>query len=134
MKKTYGILFFGCLAVLTGIGDDKSEIIPSGVKISIGFLAIGYGTYLMYNTKEKTFKSEFIKNENLERKKTRPSYFYLTIGVLLMSLTKYLIRKNDYIMSFWIIVVGICGFAISIYGLIIFFREKREKKDSGSIE
>jgi len=134
MNKPYAIIFFGFLAVIMGIGDDKTELIPSEIKLTIGFLAIGYGIYLIYRPKEKFTESSSTSERKKTDKKIRPSYVYLGIGVLTMKLTQYLITNNDNILSFWIIIIGIIGFSISLYGLKIFFKERREKKESGSIE
>lgn len=116
-----------------GIGDNKGELIPSWIKLFTGLLAITYGLYLLYGPKVKANESESESNKTVS-KNTRPSHSYLIVGVLLMSLTKYLIKNNDFILNFWIIIVGISGLTISIYGLIMFFKERRDKKESGSIE
>ena len=136
MDKSYVLIFFGCLALLMGVGGGKGEFIPSWLKLYAGFIAIAYGIYLRYGQKEKTDvpQSELNYEKRIASKTARPSYSYLIVGVLLLSFTKYLINSNDYILDFWTIIVGISGLTISIYGLNMFFKERREKKESGSIE
>lgn len=135
MDKSYLYIFFGILAIAMGIGNDQGEIIPSWAKLSIGFVAIVYGIYLKYGLKKADgLESDLTTKKRTERKNSRPSYIYLTLGVLLLSISKYLINRNDYLLDFWTVIVGISGLVICAYGLNMFFRERREKKESGSIE
>jgi hypothetical protein len=131
MNKPYTIIFFGFLAVLMGIGKDKTELIPSELKLTIGLLLIGYGIYLTYkptaeNTKTKTLTKK-------QAKKGR-SYIYLAIGVLLLKSPRFFDPNNLYTMSFTKILMSVFGFGFVIYGLNLFFKEKRDKRESGSIE
>jgi putative Mn2+ efflux pump MntP len=131
MNKPYAIIFFGFLAVLMGIGKDKTELIPSELKLTIGLLLIGYGIYLTYkptteNTKTKTLTKK-------QAKKGR-SYIYLAIGVLLLKSPRFFDPNNPYSMSFTKILIWVFGFGFVIYGLTLFFKEKRDKQESGSIE
>lgn len=134
MNKPYAIIFFGILAIVIGIGKDETEFIPSELKLTIGILLIAYGIYLIYGFKEKVIKSDSTSDKKVIFKKIRPSYVYLGTGVLTMKLTQYLITKNDHILTFWIVLIGIIGFIITIYGLKLFFKERKDKKESGSIK
>ncbi|MEL6303669.1 MAG: hypothetical protein AAFQ20_02660 [Bacteroidota bacterium] len=136
MDKSLLYFFFGCLAIAMGFGSDQGEFIPSWAKLGIGVAAIGYGIYLKYGS--KTMKGESQSSPNsisaTTAKKARPSYAYLTVGVLLLSFSKYLSYENGYLWDFWTIAVWTAGFALCIYGLYLFFKERREKKESGNIE
>ncbi|MEO0504690.1 MAG: hypothetical protein AAF090_00965 [Bacteroidota bacterium] len=136
MNKSLLYIFFGCLAIAMGVGNDLGEFIPSWAKLSIGVVAIGYGIYLSYFQKEKAHnpQSDRISGTEGTNKKARSSYTYLTAGVLLLSFSKYLNQENDYRLDFWNIIVWTAGLSLCIYGLYLFFKERREKKESGNIE
>ena len=131
MNKSYAIILFGFLAVLMGIGKNKTELIPSELKLTFGILLIIYGIYLIY--KPSTESSE---TETLTKKQTkkRTSYIYLAIGALLLKSPDFFDPNNPYELNFIKILVYIFGFGFVIYGLNLFFKEKREKRESGSIE
>ncbi|MEO1486149.1 MAG: hypothetical protein AAFU57_10390 [Bacteroidota bacterium] len=136
MNKSLTYIFFGCLAIAMGVGSDQGEFIPSWAKLSMGILALGYGIYLNYShkTKARANASDSNLNKRIASNKVRPSYTYLTIGVLLLSFSKYLNQENDYRLDFWNIVVWTAGLALCMYGLYLFFKERRKKKESGDIE
>ncbi|MEM8763746.1 MAG: hypothetical protein AAGD88_08035 [Bacteroidota bacterium] len=136
MDKSLLYIFFGCLAIAMGFGNDQGEFIPSWAKLAIGVAAIGYGIYLNYFHKVKTYGTQSNPNSDTrsKSKKARPSYAYLTVGVLLLSFSKYLNQKNEFLLDFWTITVWIAGLALCIYGLYLFYKERREKKESGNIE
>ncbi|MEL7268987.1 MAG: hypothetical protein AAGL34_05405 [Bacteroidota bacterium] len=136
MNKSLLYIFFGCLAIAMGFGSNSGEVLPSWSKLSIGILALGYGIYLNYSHKTQTRAnaSDSNLNKRIASNKVRPSYTYLIIGVLLLSFSKYLNQENDYRLDFWNIVVWTAGLSLCIYGLYFFFKERREKKESGNIE
>lgn len=128
MNKPYAIIFFGFLAILMGIGKNETELIPSELKLTVGILLIVYGIYLIYKpTSENT---EF-KTLTKKTAKQRRSYIYLAIGVLLLKSPVFFDPNNPYELNFIKILILIFGFGFVIYGLNLFFKEKRE---SGSIE
>lgn len=131
MNKPYAIIFFGFLAIIMGIGKNETELIPSELKLSIGILLIVYGIYLIYKPSSKN--TEF---ETLTKKpaKKRRSYIYLAIGVLLLKSPDFFDPNNPYELNLIKILILILGFGFVIYGLNLFFKEKREKQESGSIE
>ncbi|WP_044402568.1 hypothetical protein [Lacinutrix sp. Hel_I_90] len=133
MNKPYAVIFFGFLAVLMGIGKEQSELIPSELKLSIGISLIAYGVYLIYKPTSK-------KSENQIQTKKQPkkgrSYIYLTLGVLLLKSPDLFTPNHPYEneMNLIEILVFVFGFGFVIYGLNLFFKEKRKKRESGSIE
>ena len=131
MNKPYAIILFGFLAVLMGIGKNEAELIPSELKLTFGILLIIYGIYLIY--KPSTENSE---TESLTKKqsKKRSSYIYLAIGALMLKSPDFFDPNNPYELNFIKVLVYIFGFGFVIYGLNLFFKEKREKRESGSIE
>ena len=136
MNKSLLYIFFGCLAIAMGFGNNSGEVIPSWAKLGIGVVVIGYGIYLNYFQKVKTNnpQSDRISSTKGTSKKARPSYAYLTVGVLLLSFSNYLNQENEYLLNFWTIAVWTVGLALSMFGLYLFFKERREKKESGNIE
>ena len=92
MNKSLLYIFFGSLAIAMGVGSDQGEFIPSWAKLSIGILALGYGIYLNYSHKiqARANASDSNLNKRITSKKARFSYAYLTVGVLLLSFSKYL--------------------------------------------
>tara|TARA_R110002033_G_C3732731_1_gene224176 strand:- start:91 stop:486 length:396 start_codon:yes stop_codon:yes gene_type:complete len=131
MKNPYTIIFFGFLAVLMGIGKDKTELIPSELKLIFGLLLIAYGIYLIY--KPSTEKTGIETLTKKQAKKGR-SYIYLTIGVLLLKSPDFLEPDNRYELNFIKILIFVLGIGFVIYGLNLFFKEKKDKRESGSIE
>ena len=69
MKNPYAIIFFGVLAILMGIGKDKTELIPSELKLTIGIILIVYGIYLIYKPSTKNTETENVTKKN---KKSKP--------------------------------------------------------------
>ena len=83
MNKPLAIIFFGFLAVLMGIGNDKNEFFPSELKLLVGISLIIYGVYLIY--KPQTKRTELKPQINNALKKGH-SYIYLALGVLLIKI------------------------------------------------
>ena len=127
MKTSYTIIFIGLLAVLMGIGEDKTELIPSDLKLTIGLLLIAYGIYLTYKPSSKNKKT--ITPTKIKK---RYSSIYIIIGAILIKSPRFIEPRYD--LTTPKIIMYVFGFIIIIYGLILFFKEKREKKESGSIE
>lgn len=119
------------MAIIMGIGNDENEVIPSEIKWLVGILIIAYGVYILY--KPKTENSE-TKTLTKKSNKIRPSYIYMGIGVLFLKSTKIIDPNNPYDFSFMKIALYIIGFGFVIYGIYLFFKEKKEKRESGSIE
>ncbi|REG83355.1 MntP/YtaF family protein [Winogradskyella sediminis] len=131
MNKPYAIIFFGFLAVIMGIGKNASEFIPSELKLTLGIALIAYGIYLIYKpTSEKT------NSQTLTKKlpKKGRSYVFLAIGILLLKSPDFFDPDNPYEMNFIKILIFVLGIGFVIYGLNLFFKEKRKKRESGSIE
>ena len=131
MNKPYPIILFGFFAVLMGIGKNETELIPSELKLTFGILLIIYGIYLIY--KPSTENSE-IESLTKKQSKKRRSYIYLAIGALMLKSPDFFDPNNPYELNFIKVLVYIFGFGFVIYGLKLFFKEKREKRESGSIE
>jgi uncharacterized membrane protein YfcA len=131
MNKPYAIIFFGFLAIVMGIGKDESELIPSELKLIFGILLIAYGLYLIYKPTSETTEN---KIRTISKYKTRRSYMYLAIGVLLLKSPDFFDPNNPYELNFIKILVFILGIGFVIYGLTLFFKEKKDKRESGSIE
>lgn len=131
MKNPYALIFFGFLAILMGFGDNEAEIIPSEIKFITGFAIIIYAIFLLYRS---NFKNK-INNEEVKKKfNAKNSYIYLALGALLLKSPK-LIFPNHYLeLNFIIISLYLLGFGFLIFGLNLFLKEKRRKKESGSIE
>ena len=110
-----------------GIGQVKSELIPSELKLIIGILLIAYGIYLTYNAPAQNKKP---KSWNVIKKGR--SYIFLIIGAILIKTPRFI--EPRYELTTLKIIMYFFGFLAVVYGLILFFREKKEKKESGSIE
>ncbi|WP_308992903.1 hypothetical protein QLS71_015420 [Mariniflexile litorale] len=131
MNKPYAIIFFGFLAVLMGIGKDKTELIPSELKLIFGLLLIAYGIYLIYKPSTEKTEIETLTKKPAEK---RRSYIYLAIGVLLLKSPDFFDPNNPYELNFIKILIFVLGIGFVIYGLNLFFKEKKDKRESGSIE
>ena len=131
MNRPYTIIFFGFLAVLMGVGKSTTEFIPSELKLTIGILLIAYGVYLMYKP-----ASADTTPETLIKKQPRKgrSYIYLAIGILLLKSPVLFDPNNPYELSVVKVLIYIVGFGTVIYGLNLFFKERREKRENGSVE
>jgi uncharacterized membrane protein YfcA len=127
MKTPYAIIFTGFLAIIMGIGKDQNELIPSEIKWLVGILLIPYGIYMLYKPDTENSKTKALT-------KIRQSYIYMGIGVLLLKLPKIIDPNNPYGLNFIKIVLYIFGFGFVIYGLYLFFKERKDKRESGSIE
>lgn len=116
-----------------GIGKEQSELIPSELKLSIGIFLVAYGVYLIYKPTSK--KAEHQIQTKKQPKKGR-SYIYLAIGVLLLKSPDLFAPNNPYENEMNLIdILGfVFGFGFVIYGLNLFFKEKRKTRESGSIE
>ncbi len=128
MNKPYAIIFFGFLAVLMGIGKNQSELIPSELKLTFGILLIAYGVYLIYKPTNRNSETQI---QTKKQPKKRRSYIYLAIGVLLLKSPDFFDPDNPYELNFIKILVFVCGLGFVIYGLNLFFKEKRKKRESG---
>lgn len=80
--------------------------------------------------------SEKINSQTLTKKlpKKRRSYIFLAIGILLLKSPDFFESDNPYGLNFINILIFVLGIGFVIYGLNLFFKEKREKRESGSIE
>lgn len=131
MNKPYAIIFFGFLAVIMGIGKDKTELIPSELELIIGISLIVYGIYLIYKPNDESTETETLTIKQPEK---GHSYIYLAIGVVLLKSPSFFDPNNPYELNFIKILVLVFGFGFVIYGLKLFFKEKRDKRESGSFE
>ncbi len=131
MNKPYPIILFGFLAILMGIGKNETELIPSELKLTFGILLIIYGIYLIYKPSTPISETEILTKKQTKKQR---SYIYLAIGALLLKSPAFFDPNNPYELNFTKIMVYIFGFGFVIYGLNLFFKEKREKRESGSIE
>ncbi|SFZ95291.1 hypothetical protein SAMN05428642_1242 [Flaviramulus basaltis] len=131
MNKPFAIIFFGFLAVIMGIRKSASELILSELKLTIGIALIAYGIYLIYKPTSENNNSKTLTKK--QPKKER-SYIFLAIGILFLKSPSFFDPDHEYGLNFIKIFVSIIGFGLVIYGLNLFFKEKREKRKSGSIE
>jgi putative Mn2+ efflux pump MntP len=131
MKNPYAIIFFGFLAIIMGIGKDENVLIPSEIKWLVGIVLITYGIYMIY--KPNTENSE-TKTLTKKPTKIRQSYIYMGIGVLLLKSPKFIDPNNPYELNFMKIVLFVSGLGFAIYGIYLFFKEKKVKSESGSNE
>lgn len=131
MNKPYAIILFGFLAILMGIGKNETELIPSELKLTFGILLIVYGIFLIYKPTTQNSETEILTKKQTKK---RRSYIYLAIGALLLKSPDFFDPNNPYELNFIKVLVYIFGFGFVIYGLNLFFKEKREKQESGSIE
>ena len=134
MKSPYTIIFFGFLAILMGLGDDKTQIFPSEIKLSIGILFIIYGIFLLYkNNISKSIEGKS-KLEIGKKYIKRHSYIYLAIGALLLKTPSFLFPDTYLELNLTVISIYIIGSSFLIYGLNMFLKEKKMKQESGSVE
>ncbi|RKS42505.1 hypothetical protein BC962_3263 [Gillisia mitskevichiae] len=134
MKSPYTIIFFGILSILMGLGDDQNEIIPSEIKFSTGVLFIIYGIFLLYKNNNSGRVKGNSKSEIGKKYIKRYSFIYLAIGALLVKTPSFLFPDTYLELNLTVISIYIIGSGFLIYGLNMFLKEKRLKKESGFIE
>ncbi|WP_282075639.1 hypothetical protein [Maribacter aquivivus] len=129
MKTSSQLIYFGLFITLLGFGDNSGKLIPSWITFLIGGLALFYGIYLYYKAENKLFS---LNNDWKFDWRALSSKVYIVIGILILRMDRFI----DYINENFILDIlhSVVGFALMLYGLNLFFKEKREKKGSGNIE
>ena len=129
VKTSSQLIYFGLFIILLGLGDDTGKLIPSWVAFLAGGFALVYGTYLHYRIDNKVLSIS--KNWAFDWKEL-PSKVYIVIGILIMRMYRLIdyINENFEIMMFFFAI----GISLTLYGLKLHFKEKREKRESGNIE
>jgi len=118
-------LFIGLL----GFGDDSGKVIPAWFAFATGGFAIFYGLYLRYKIDDKIFK---ITKDWKFNWKNISSDVYLTLGILCMRMNR-LVDAVDKNVKLHLLFAFI-GLALICYGIQLFLKEKKEKKESGNLE
>ena len=129
MKTSSQLIYFGLFITLLGFGDNTGKLIPSWITFSTGGFALIYGIYLHYKLDNKIFS---LKNDWKFDWRKLSSKVYIVLGILILKMDRFIDFINDnFILDSLLFVIG---FALMLYGLNLFFKEKRERKESGNIE
>ena len=129
MDKPSTFIYTGLFIIVLGLGDDKGRLIPNEYVWILGGLGLIYGIFLQLKQDGKIFPVSTEWKFDLRK---LPSKAYIIIGVGLLKMNRYIDVVDQYL-ELNIIVTSV-GALITIYGLRVFFREKRIKKESGNIE
>ncbi|MBC72472.1 MAG: hypothetical protein CMH47_09395 [Muricauda sp.] len=129
MDKPSTFIYTGLFIIVLGLGDDKGRLIPNEYVWILGGLGLIYGIFLQLKQEGKIFPVSTEWKFDLRK---LPSKAYIIIGVGLLKMNRYIDVVDQYL-ELNIIVTSV-GALITIYGLRVFFREKRIKKESGNIE
>ena len=129
MDKPSTFIYTGLFIIVLGLGDDKGRLIPNEYVWILGGLGLIYGIFLQLKLEGKIFPANAEWKFDLRK---LPSKAYIIIGVGLLKMNRYIDVVDQYL-ELNIIVTSV-GALITIYGLRVFFREKRIKKESGNIE
>ena len=129
MDKPSTFIYTGLFIIVLGLGDDKGRLIPNEyVWILVG-LGLIYGIFLQLKQEGKIFPANTEWKFDLRK---LPSKAYIIIGVGLLKMNRYVDVVDQYLELN--IIISVVGALIMLYGLSIFFREKRIKKESGNVE
>jgi protein-S-isoprenylcysteine O-methyltransferase Ste14 len=129
MDKPSTFIYTGLFIIVLGLGDDKGRLIPNEYVWILGGLGLIYGIFLQLKQEGKIFPANTEWKFDLRK---LPSKAYIIIGVGLLKMNRYIDVVDQYLELN--IIATIVGALIMLYGLSIFFREKRIKKESGNIE
>ncbi|WP_299333939.1 hypothetical protein [uncultured Psychroserpens sp.] len=131
MNKPFSLIFFGFLAVIMSIGTNDNELIPSEIKLIFGVVLIVYGIYFMSVSSNQNTTTKSLPKS---LKKSGRSYIFMALGILLLKSPTFLYPDESYAWNIVVICVTILGFAFLFYGLNLFLKGKKDKRESGSIE
>lgn len=129
MNKPSTFIYTGLFIIVLGLGDDKGRLIPNEYVWILGGLGLIYGIFLQLKQEGKIFPANTEWKFDLRK---LPSKAYIIIGVGLLKMNRYVDVVDQYL-ELNIIVTSVGAFTM-LYGLSIFFREKRIKKESGNVE
>ncbi|MDF0708528.1 hypothetical protein [Flagellimonas okinawensis] len=129
MDKPSTFIYTGLFIIVLGLGDDKGRLIPNEYVWILGGLGLIYGIFLQLKQEGKIFPANTEWKFDIRK---LPSKAYIIIGVGLLKMNRYIDVVDQYLELN--IIATIVGALIMLYGLSIFFREKRIKKESGNIE
>jgi len=126
MKKIYAILFLGFLVTIMGLNNDETPLVNNNLKLIIGIMILIYGSYLYYTIDKSTITNIDKTKKNIQTSHKNKSYLFLIVGVILLRSIKWINKNNPSdlnILKFILLAIGIVAV---IYGLILFFKEKKE--------
>lgn len=129
MDKPSTYIYTGLFIIVLGLGDDSGRLIPNEYVWILGGLGLIYGIFLQLKLERKIFPAKTEWKFDLRK---LPSKVYIIIGVGLIKMNRFIDVVDQYLELN--IIVTVVGALIMLYGLSIYFREKRIKKESGNIE
>jgi len=120
-------VFIGIIYIAMSFGDDSQDLFSNELELIFGIILIATAIFLTIKNKKKDGVSKF---ENIP---IRKSYIYILIGILFIkgiatnkSLLSFFSIDNVYV----ILLLMAIGMIITIYGLRLFFQEKKQIKNN----
>ena len=121
------LVFIGIIYIAMSFGDDSQDLFSNELELIFGIILIATAIFLTIKNKKKDGVSKF---ENIP---IRKSYIYILIGILFIkgiatnkSLLSFFSIDNVYV----ILLLMAIGMIITIYGLRLFFQEKKQIKNN----